>query len=104
MAAQQKFGGSWTEEKLERLHKYLAAYAKIMNKQGFRFGYIDAFAGTGYLEMKAEDSGEGLLFPELAEPEPRQFIEGSARIALQIEPRFTKYIFIEKSSGRAAEL
>jgi three-Cys-motif partner protein len=31
-------------------------------------------------------------------------LEGSARIALQIEPRFTKYIFIEKHLSRFAEL
>ena len=34
------FGGSWTEEKLKRVEKYLKAYATIMNKQNFRFAYI----------------------------------------------------------------
>jgi three-Cys-motif partner protein len=33
-----------------------------------------------------------------------EFLDGSARIALQIEPRFHKYIFIEKSRRKAAEL
>jgi hypothetical protein len=36
------FGGDWTEEKLNRVEKYLKAYATIMNKQNFRFAYIDA--------------------------------------------------------------
>ncbi|MBW2737473.1 MAG: hypothetical protein JRE64_01215 [Deltaproteobacteria bacterium] len=40
------FGGNWTEEKLKRVEKYLKAYATIMNKQNFRFAYIDAFAGN----------------------------------------------------------
>ncbi len=40
------FGGSWTEEKLKRVEKYLKAYATIMNKQNFRFAYIDAFVGN----------------------------------------------------------
>ena len=31
------FGGSWTEEKLKRVEKYLKAYATIMNKKNFRF-------------------------------------------------------------------
>lgn len=48
----QRFGGDWTAEKLERVRKYLAAYATIMHKQNFRFAYIDAFAGTGYRTLK----------------------------------------------------
>lgn len=28
----QNFGGDWTDEKLERVRKYLVAYATIMNK------------------------------------------------------------------------
>ena len=45
--SQQSFGGSWTTEKLERVHKYLKA-ATIMKDRNFHFAYIDAFAGTGY--------------------------------------------------------
>ena len=44
------FGGGWTEEKLKRIEKYLKAYATIRNKKNFRFAYIDAFAGTRYIE------------------------------------------------------
>ena len=47
-----KFGGNWTEEKLERVRKYLSAYTTIMSKQPFRFAYIDAFAGTGYRTLR----------------------------------------------------
>lgn len=42
--------------------------------------------------------------PELADEETRQFLDGSARIALQVEPRFHKYIFIEKDPKRFEEL
>ncbi|GAX45342.1 hypothetical protein NIES4075_63630 [Tolypothrix sp. NIES-4075] len=31
-------------------------------------------------------------------------MDGSARIALQTEPRFNKYIFIEKDSNKITEL
>jgi len=48
MAETHGFGGNWTEEKLKRIKKYLKTYATIMNKQNFRFAYIDAFADTGY--------------------------------------------------------
>ena len=52
MTKTHKFGGNWTEEKLKSLGKYLKAFAVIMNKQKFRFAYIDAFSGTGYREEK----------------------------------------------------
>ncbi|NLW09134.1 MAG: three-Cys-motif partner protein TcmP [Firmicutes bacterium] len=101
----QYFGGDWTAEKLERVKKYLQAYVRIMNKQNFRFLYIDAFAGTGYVELKdkQEDQIASLLL-DLAEAEPQRFIQGSAQIALQIEPSFHKYVLIEKSSRRCSEL
>lgn len=78
---QKTFGGDWTIEKLERVRKYLVAYATIMNRQKFRFAYIDAFAGTGYRNFK--DDGKNVpLFPEIFEQETRKFLEGSARIAV----------------------
>jgi three-Cys-motif partner protein len=102
--AKQQFGGDWTAEKLERVRKYLVAYATIMRKQKFRFAYIDAFAGTGYSAPKTKRKDSPSLFPELAETEVASFIDGSARIALKVEPRFTKYIFVEKEATRFAEL
>ena len=97
---QQSFGGSWTTEKLERVRKYLSAYATIMKRQNFHFAYIDAFAGTGYrTDRQDADSGE-LMFPEIAEQEVQEFLDGSARIALQVQPRFQKYILIEKDENR----
>jgi three-Cys-motif partner protein len=94
-----KFGGNWTEEKLDRVKKYLVAYATIMNKQSFRFAYIDAFAGTGYRTVEQNETDD-FLFPEFAERETRLFLDGSARIALQVKPRFTKYLFIERDSEK----
>ncbi|HEY0080541.1 MAG TPA: three-Cys-motif partner protein TcmP [Pyrinomonadaceae bacterium] len=98
------FGGDWTSEKLERVRKYLVAYATIMNRQKFRFAYVDAFAGTGYRTTARVQASSSILSPELLEDEPQEFLDGSARIALQVRPRFHKYIFIEQSSKRFAEL
>ncbi|GEM_PF-3762934 len=53
MNEKHELGGSWTEEKLKMVEKYLKAYTVIMNNRNFRFAYIDAFAGTGYREQKA---------------------------------------------------
>ena len=100
----QQFGGDWTAEKLERVRKYLVAYATIMRNQKFRFAYIDAFAGTGYNTPRAKKEEGASLFPELADEDAAGFLDGSARIALKVEPRFTKYIFIEKDPKRFDEL
>ncbi len=101
----QRFGGrTWTQDKLERVRKYLVAYSTIMKTRPFRYAYIDAFAGTGYHELKADESESGSLFAEFEEPDVAEFLDGSARMALQVEPRFHKYIFIEKSPKKTAEL
>ena len=101
---QLPFGGDWTQDKLDRVRRYLAAYTIIMSKQPFRFWYIDAFAGTGYQTLKQEENPETPLLPELLGEEPKQFLDGSASIALQIEPPFHRYVFVEKDPSRFAEL
>lgn len=102
------FGGEWTTEKLNILQKYLQAYVTVMKKQRFTLYYIDAFAGTGYRDEKIDDKimdWEYLsLFPEMAENDSRQFLEGSARLALQVKPPFDHYIFVEINPSRCAEL
>jgi three-Cys-motif partner protein len=100
----QKFGGNWTDEKLERLKKYLTEYVKILKKTPYKFAYIDAFAGTGYREVKTGKTNLPPLFPEITQKESQRLLEGSARIALRIEPSFMKYIFIEKDEKRFKQL
>lgn len=101
---QVPFGGNWSRLKLEIVQKYLHAYTRIMNNQkGFRFAYVDAFAGTGYQSFEKEEKPGDPLFPELATDEATN-LEGSARIALKVEPRFDVYIFIEKDKKRFDEL
>jgi three-Cys-motif partner protein len=98
--SKQVFGGDWTEEKLNRIRKYLPAYVRVLKDKKLKYAYIDAFAGTGYRELKDTEEQGQLLLPELVEQEPRQFMDGSARIALQVEPRFNEYIFIEKDKNK----
>ena len=104
--SKQSFGGNWTAEKLERLQKYLAAYVMAMKAQPFQLTYIDAFAGTGYNTkgQKKDAEDEEAYFPELAEPEVKSFVDGSARIALKISPAFHRFVFIEKAAERCREL
>lgn len=88
--------GKWSEDKLDLLAKYLKAYSDIMNKQKTpnnktgrawlrAYYYIDAFAGS--------------IIPRSKEDEQR-YIEGSPLRALQTEPRFDGYWFIDLSPQR----
>ena len=95
----QSFGGDWTQQKLESIRQYLVAYRMALKNTPFKTAYIDAFAGTGYRTTSSTIEPESLLFPEMD-----NVLDGSARIALQTEPRFHKYIFIEKSPERFGEL
>jgi len=100
----EAFGGKWTGRKLECLRKYLNAYMAIMAKQRFRVAYIDAFAGSGYWSEKRDDDPAQLALPELTAPDSIGYQDGSARIALQIEPPFDKYLLVETSGLRARQL
>lgn len=106
-----RFGGDWTSTKLEVLAGYLHAYTtalqgKPTKERPFRKGYIDAFAGTGYRTEKREGSAQQteLLFPDLAAAAPQDLLDGSARLALKNQPRFDRYIFIERSPARCRHL
>jgi three-Cys-motif partner protein len=108
-----QFGGDWTTAKLDVLAKYLARYTtalkdKPTKEHPFRKAYIDAFAGTGYRNARRGDDGgaspQALLLPDLAEKEPQELLDGSARLALKVEPRFDRYVFIERSTERCAQL
>lgn len=110
------FGGDWTSTKLDILGKYLAAYTKALQdkptvERPFRKAYIDAFAGTGYRTMSrtgsktdADKTDANLELPDLAERAPQQLLDGSARIALKVEPHFDSYIFIEQRKKHVREL
>ena len=50
------YGGPWTLEKLDILESYLDAYTTALKKQPFKLMYIDAFAGTGYVEPQDKDA------------------------------------------------
>jgi three-Cys-motif partner protein len=106
VTAQDQFGGAWTQQKLEAMGKYLKAYRTIFQKnlhaRFYSITYVDAFAGTGTIERPPLE-GFAELIPELRENE-KEFRKGSVRRALEIEPPFDAYVFIEKSSKKCQEL
>ena len=79
------FIGVWSEEKLNIIKEYCAAYSNILKAQNrFDFYYIDAFAGAG-MHISKRDS---------------KYIKGSPINALSISPKFDKYYFIDKSDAK----
>ena len=84
----QKFGGDWTRTKLNIFTEYLNSYLTALKHQSFRKIYIDAFAGTGEIEVC----------------DGTQRLVGSAKIALDAEQKFDEYYFIEKDPTKEKEL
>lgn len=106
--ASHRFGGDWTTRKLDVLAKYLTGYTTALKNAPFDKWYVDAFAGTGYRDARPAEApdtaSEWLLLPDLADREPQSLLDGSARRALTTAPPFDRYIFIEQSAGRCANL
>lgn len=70
-----QFGGDWTEEKMDIVVKYAAAYLKIMSNQewGVKTIYFDGFAGSGYIEtgeLETLKKGTSLRILDISEPKP----------------------------------
>lgn len=107
---EHSFGGDWTEDKLIRLAKYLTAYRTIFTRneraRHFTTWYVDAFAGTGSRSSSgASSSGQvGLIDEVYQDADTSGYRDGSAKIALGLENPFDRYLFIEKSKSRVAEL
>ena len=89
-----RFGGPWTEQKLEILQRYLDAYTTALKNKGFRLTYFDAFAGAGAYSTPGEEYRE---FNELR--------RGSPQLALDVDDKpFDRLIFVEKDAGAAESL
>lgn len=92
--------GRWSEEKLDLLAQYLQAYSVIMSNQKTSnnptgrpwlkaYYYIDAFAGSVRPRAKKDEE---------------RYIDGSPLRALQTEPRFDGYWFIDVSPRRVERI
>lgn len=81
--------GYWSELKLEIVKNYAQAFTTILKaQQGFKRIYIDAFSGAGVHRSKT--TGE--------------FISGSPLNALNVEPRFMEYHFIDLDKNKLSFL
>ena len=103
--------GPWAREKLGCLEKYLSAYTKILSKRRFKgYFYIDAFAGPGSLKIRKStgDPTQASLLEvseySVLDKDESQYLSGSPRVALELRPPFTHYIFIEVDRTRVHHL
>jgi three-Cys-motif partner protein len=103
-----RFGGAWTERKLECLRKYLEAYRLIFTRNPraryFRTWYVDAFAGTGSRYIPTDETGLISIFDEDEHDDAEQYQAGSAKIALELSSPFDRYLFIDTNRKRFTEL
>lgn len=104
---EHRFGGDWTQEKLDNLRGYLVSYRSIFANNDrakfFTTWYVDAFAGSGSITTTTQ-SVSTYSFLDEPEEEQKRFLDGSAKIALGLDSPFHKYLFIEASRKRAEEL
>ena len=88
--AQKRFGSAdTTGRKLNVIREYLSMYQKALSNKGFKTLYIDGFAGSG--EVPLAEHAENLFDEDV-----RTVIAGSADRALNVDPPFARYIFIDK--------
>jgi len=81
--------GEWSEIKLKCIDSYLGAYSNILSRAGYKeYYFIDGFASTGFCKSK----------------QTSKTIRGSAALALNINPPFSKYFFIELDNNKIKEL
>ncbi|WP_197411770.1 MULTISPECIES: three-Cys-motif partner protein TcmP [unclassified Sphingopyxis] len=101
LMVEHRFGGEHTELKLDVLGAYLDFYCNALKNQRFETWYIDGFAGTGFRQQTEMTGG-------IFDNEPIAFKEktllGSASIALNVDPPFDHYRFVEAHGPRRAAL
>ena len=101
-----RFGGAWTEVKLDAVHDYCHYFNKVLKDQPsadrpFQRWYFDAFAGSG--TRRVERATGGLLEGRPVAIEAKD-MAGSVLKALQVEPAFDRLAFIEGHRGRFRSL
>ena len=104
-----KFGGPWTQQKLSCLKDYLSSYMKIFTAneaaKHLKPHYIDVFAGTGHWVAKGNTELQSMSLNILTEfSDAIPFQEGSVTIALEQDPPFQKYIFVDIDEDHVNQL
>jgi three-Cys-motif partner protein len=101
-----RFGGAWTELKLDAVEYYLRFYTGALKgkpspSNPFELWYIDAFAGSG---SRRVDRSIGGLFDGEPLGEETVDLAGSVLRALDVDPKFKRLVFIEGNEDRFRSL
>lgn len=117
------FGGNWSDVKLNAVREYFSAYNRALSQTSFTRVYIDGFAGGGRVKPTqrakendkfsndyelfspiAERVSDELTVDEIEVAEAEKFRHGSPLLALEADPPFHEFIFIERDAEVLAEL
>lgn len=91
-----------TDLKLSLVEGYLRAFTTALHGKFDQLWYIDAFAGTGERTVRHAARGGDLLDPPTEERIERH--RGSAKIAIDVVPKFDRLIFMDKEPKYCAAL
>lgn len=99
--AGHRYGGPWSEIKVEAVNYYLECYTKALTPKKMELWYFDAFAGSGDREEERQTGGllEGRPYETVIET-----TDGSARKALKVVPPFKHHVFMETDQERLTAL
>ena len=101
--AQRPFANTGTKVKLDTVFEYANFYSKVLRDKPsvsspFRLTYLDAFAGTGEVPFASEmPLLDGVV-------DAQNFVEGSAKRALQVDHPFSRYVFSDFKQKHTKEL
>lgn len=103
----RKFGGTWSESKLDCVESYVAAYLNVMQKkQWWALHYVDAFAGSGMQALKTAPAKtaaalelDSFFGDESERADTEEFLVGSAMRALAASSKstrpFNRFLFVD---------
>ena len=107
-----RWGGQWTEDKLDSFDKYVNAYLTIMNNNRYTYNwkliYFDGFAGSGSRYEETNSTSELLLDlfdGDAINGDEINLYQGAAERILSIEQEgFDYYYFIDKDKSSINKL
>ena len=101
-SSSHEFGGVSTDLKLNVVDDYLRAFTRALRGKFRELWYIDAFAGTGERTVRHSAQDAGLFDPATEERIER--LRGSAKIAIDVEPRFDRLVFMDTNRNHCEAL
>jgi three-Cys-motif partner protein len=97
-----EFGAQHTELKLSLIEGYLKFFTTALRRHFSELWYIDAFAGTGTRTVRIEAKDGDLFDAPVAESVEHR--RGSAQIAIDVVPHFSRLVFIDSKPKHCAAL